>query len=149
MYPVTINLHIKSAAEMVACMTALSQVGLQDTPVKTEAPVKAVAEKAKAAPAVEKKAEAKAEETKPEAAKVEAAKPEVKTEEAAPTELAAEAIPYATVSKTITDGVKTKGRTAVVETLTSFGAAKGDQLKVEQYAAFIAAVDALPELVGA
>lgn len=144
MYPITINLNIKSQAEMVACMTALSQVGLGE-PVKTEASVKA----AKPAAVVEKKPEVKAEEAKPEVAKVEAAKPEVKAEEAAPTELAAEAIPYATVSKTITDGVKSKGRAAVIQILTDFGAAKGDQLKVEQYAAFIAAVDALPEGVGA
>ena len=50
-----------------------------------------------------------------------------------------EAITYAQVAKAITDGVKTN-REHVVATLTQFGAKKGTELKVEQYADFLAAL---------
>lgn len=59
--------------------------------------------------------------------------------EASKSEAAAEPITYAQVSKAITDGVKTN-RDHVVATLAQFGAKKGTELAVEQYADFLAAL---------
>ena len=76
-------------------------------------------------------------------AKKPAATPSVAVTPAAQPETAAaspsEPITYAQVSKAITDGVKTN-REHVVATLAKFGAKKGTELKVEQYADFVAAL---------
>jgi len=58
---------------------------------------------------------------------------------AAPASTAADPITYDQVSKAITDGVKAN-RDHVVATLAKFGAKKGTELKVEQYADFVAAL---------
>ena len=76
-------------------------------------------------------------------ARVEAPKQEAKAPvpAPAPTPDPAAAITYDQVAKAITDRVKVD-RAAVVDTLASFGAKKGTDLKPEQFADFLAALGA-------
>lgn len=65
------------------------------------------------------------------------AKPEAPTTTASPAVSSDAAIEYAVVSKAITDTFP-KDREKVLSALKKFGAAKGPQLKPEDYAAFLA-----------
>ena len=65
------------------------------------------------------------------------AKPEAPTTTASPAGSSDTAIDYAVVSKAITDTFP-KDREKVLSALKKFGAAKGPQLKPEDYAAFLA-----------
>jgi len=65
------------------------------------------------------------------------AKPEAPTTTASPAVSSDAAIDYAVVSKAITDTFP-KDREKVLSALKKFGAAKGPQLKPEDYAAFLA-----------
>lgn len=69
--------------------------------------------------------------------------PQLSTEKAAGASSAAEPVTYDQVARAISAAVK-RSREHVVATLKQFGAAKGPELKAEQYAAFLAAL-AQPE----
>lgn len=68
-----------------------------------------------------------------------APKTEAKAETPAPAEEAPKLATYEDVRKAINDLAKAKGRDAVVGVLGQFGAAKGPDVKPEQYAAFVVA----------
>ena len=85
----------------------------------------------KAAPAPKQPKAPKAETAAP------TAKPEAPTTTASPAVSSEAAINYAVVSKAITDTFP-KDREKVLSALKKFGAAKGPQLKPEDYAAFLA-----------
>lgn len=134
MYPMTITLTIQNPAQFTTLAAAIG--GTAPVVATTEA---AKIELPKAEPNAKKPAAEAAEKPAP---AVTEAEPE-KQEETAGT---AAAVEYATVSKHITESVKSKGRDAVVATFNQFGAAKGPELKPEQYADFIAALGELPDL---
>jgi len=155
MYPISMTLTISNALQLAAIMAA---VGVDTLPAATSPAPKAEEEKPKKPSSAAAAAKA-SESSKP------ATEAETTEQKAAGTADAASADPaaarakdlgaegdkiatldYPAVSKAITDSVKAKGRDAVVATLNSFGAAKGTDLKAEQYAEFVEALAALPNV---
>lgn len=166
MYPMQVTLTLQNAQQfnLLAAIIGGNQVvgASAAIGVDCEDTVKAVAGNAKPEAKPEKKPAAKAAEASAESAKAATAP---KTEASPPAGTAAAAsstasrsqdlgaegdkiavLDYPAVSKAITDSVKTKGRDAVVSTLNAFGAAKGTDLKAEQYAEFVEALAALPNV---
>lgn len=152
MYPMQITLTLQNAQQFA---TIAAVIGGLDA-IKPEALAATEASKPEAKP--EKKPTAKAAEAPAESAKAATApkteaSPQAGTAAAASRsqDLGAEGdkiatLDYPAVSKAITDSVKSKGRDAVVSTLNAFGAAKGTDLKAEQYAEFVEALAALPNV---
>ena len=140
MYPMQITLTLHNAQQLAAIAAVIngSQVAGALADDGAKAAVETKPEKKQKSPAVT--AESTPASTTPVTATTQetVATPEAGT--------AAPAVDYPAVSKAITDSVKTKGRDAVVSTLNSFGAAKGTDLKAEQYAEFVETLAALPNV---
>lgn len=129
MFPVQVTLH--NPAQLNAVLAALN-LGTEAQQEPTTAKLVEIAQaRAEAKPA---KQEAKAPAPAPVAAPAPAPAPAAEPAPAA-------AITYDQVAKAITDRVKVD-RAAVVDTLASFGAKKGTDLKPEQFADFLAALGA-------
>ena len=129
MFPVQVTLH--NPAQLNAVLAALNLGTEAQQEPTTAKPVEIAQARAEAKPA---KQEAKAPAPAPAAAPAPAPAPAAEPAPAA-------AITYDQVAKAITDRVKVD-RAAVVDTLASFGAKKGTDLKPEQFADFLAALGA-------
>lgn len=136
MFPITVTVH--DAAQLNAIMAALGTTGLQ--PAAT-APVadKPKATKPKAEPKPQVAEAAEGNDAAASSAPATTAAPAASSTDSEQPAADAPAVTIADVNAAIIGLAKAKGRDAAVAVLKDFGVAKAPELKVDQYAAVVAA----------